>query len=89
MLKIRLRRVGAKKKPSYRLVVADVRAPRDGAFVDIVGHYNPLTDPETIVVQEEKVLHWLQQGAQPTETTARLLGKAGVLEKFKLAKEKS
>jgi small subunit ribosomal protein S16 len=89
MLKIRLRRVGAKKKPSYRLVVADVRAPRDGAFVDIIGHYDPQTDPETIVVQEEKALHWLEQGAKPTDTTARLLGKAGILEKFKLAKEKS
>jgi len=89
MLKIRLRRVGGKKKPSYRLVVADVRSPRDGAFVDIVGHYNPLTDPETVVVKEEKALHWLQKGAQPTETTARLLGKAGVMEKFKLVKEKS
>ena len=89
MLKIRLRRVGAKKKPSYRLVVADVRAPRDGAFVDIVGHYNPLTDPETIVIQEEKTLHWLKQGAKPTDTTARLLDKAGILEKFKLVKEKS
>jgi len=89
MLKIRLRRVGAKKKPSYRLVVADIRAPRDGAFVDIVGHYDPLTDPETIIIQEEKVLHWLKQGAKPTDTTARLLGKAGILEKFKLVKEKS
>ena len=88
MLKIRLRRVGAKKKPSYRLVVADIRAPRDGAFIDIVGHYDPLTDPETIVVKEEKALYWLQQGAQPTNTTARLLDKAGVLEKFKLVKEK-
>ncbi len=89
MLKIRLRRVGAKKKPSYRLVVADVRAPRDGAFVDIIGHYDPMTDPETVVIQEEKALHWLSQGAKPTDTTARLLGKAGILEKFKLAKEKS
>lgn len=89
MLKIRLRRIGAKKKPSYRLVVADVRAPRDGAFIDILGHYDPLTDPETIVVKEEKALHWLQQGAKPTDTTARLLDKAGILEKFKLVKEKS
>lgn len=89
MLKIRLRRVGAKKKPSYRLVVADVRSPRDGAFVDIVGHYDPLTDPETIVIKEEKALHWLKQGAQPTDTTTRLLDKAGILEKFKLVKEKS
>ena len=89
MLKIRLRRVGAKKKPSYRLVVADVRAPRDGAFVDIVGHYDPRTEPETIVVEEDKALHWLKQGAKPTDTTARLLNKAGVMEKFKLVKEKS
>jgi small subunit ribosomal protein S16 len=89
MLKIRLRRVGAKKRPSYRLVVADIRAPRDGAFVDIIGHYNPLTDPETIVIKEEKALHWLRQGAKPTDTTARLLGKAGILEKFKPVKEKS
>ena len=89
MLKIRLRRVGAKKQPSYRLVVADIRAPRDGAFVEIIGHYNPMTEPETIVIEEEKALHWLRQGAQPTETTARLLGKAGILEKFKPAKEKA
>ena len=89
MLKIRLRRVGAKKKPSYRLVVADVQAPRDGAFLEIIGHYDPLTDPETIVVKEDKALHWLQEGAIPTNTTARLLKKAGVLEKFKTVKEKS
>ena len=89
MLKIRLRRVGGKKKPSYRLVVADIRAPRDGAFVDIIGHYNPLTDPATIVIKEEKALHWLKQGAKPTDTTARLLDKAGILDKFKLVKEKS
>jgi len=89
MLKIRLRRVGAKKKPSYRLVVADARAPRDGAFIEIIGHYDPLTDPETMVIKEEKALHWLKQGAKPTDTTARLLDKAGILEKFKLVKEKS
>jgi len=88
MVKIRLRRVGAKKKPSYRLVVADVRAPRDGAFIDIIGHYNPLTDPETVVIDEEKARHWLGQGAQPTDTTARLLTKAGIIEKPKLNKEK-
>ena len=88
MVKIRLRRVGARKKPSYRLVVADVRAPRDGAFIDIIGHYNPLTDPETVVIDEEKARHWLGQGAQPTDTTARLLTKAGIIEKPKLNKEK-
>ena len=88
MLKIRLRRTGAKKKPSYRLVAADARAPRDGAFVDIIGHYNPLTDPETVVINEEKALHWLSKGAQPTDTAARLLTKAGIMEKSKLVKEK-
>ena len=89
MLKIRLRRVGAKKQPAYRLVVADARSPRDGAFVNIIGHFNPLTDPETIVIDEEKALHWLGHGAQPTDTAARLLAKAGIMEKFKLVKEKS
>ena len=83
MVKIRLRRVGAKKKPSYRLVIADSRAPRDGAFIEIIGHFNPLTDPETLVVNEEKALHWLSQGAQPTVTAARLLTKAGIIEKTK------
>ena len=81
--------MGAKKKPSYRLVVADSRAPRDGAFISIIGHYNPLTDPETIVIDEEKALSWLRQGAQPTDTAARLLSKAGIMEKFKNIKEKT
>lgn len=86
MVKIRLRRVGAKKKPSYRVVVADSRAPRDGGFIEILGHYNPLTDPETVVIDEEKALHWLSQGAQPTATTARLLSKTGIMEKFNLSR---
>jgi len=81
--------MGAKKKPSYRLVVADSRAPRDGAFISIIGHYNPLTDPETVVIDEEKALSWLRQGAQPTDTAARLLSKAGIMEKFKSIKEKT
>ena len=89
MVKIRLRRVGAKKKPSYRLVAADSRSPRDGAFIDILGHYNPLTDPETIVINEEKALSWLRQGAQPTATAARLLIKAGIMDNFKTPKEKA
>ncbi|MFC1932658.1 30S ribosomal protein S16 [Chloroflexota bacterium] len=88
MVKIRLRRVGAKNRPSYRLVVADSRAPRDGAFISIIGHYNPLTDPETVVIDEEKALRWLRQGAQPTATAARLLSKAGIIEKFKTIEEK-
>ena len=88
MVKIRLRRVGAKNSPSYRLVAADSRSPRDGAFITIIGHYNPLTDPETVAIDEEKALHWLSQGAQPTATDARLLSKAGIMEKFKTIKEK-
>ena len=87
MVKIRLRRVGAKKKPSYRVVVADVRTARNGAFIEIIGHYDPLTEPATLVINEEKALHWLQEGAQPTTTAARLLSKAGVMEKFKNVKE--
>ena len=89
MVKIRLRRVGAKNKPSYRIVVADSRAPRDGAFINIIGQYNPLTEPETVVIDEEKALYWLGQGAQPTVTAARLLSKMGVIEKFKTIKEKT
>ena len=89
MVKIRLRRVGSKKKPSYRLVVADARAPRDGAFINILGYYNPLTDPETVVIDEEKALNWIRQGAQPTATAARLLSKVGVTEKFEPIKEKT
>ena len=89
MVKIRLRRTGAKKRSSYRLVVADVRSPRDGAFIQVIGHYNPLTDPETIVIDEEKALQWLRQGAQPTATAARLLSKTGIMEKFKTNKEKT
>jgi small subunit ribosomal protein S16 len=86
LVKIRLRRVGAKKKPSYRLVVADSRAPRDGAFIEVIGHYNPLTNPATIIVDSEKALSWLSQGAQPTATASRLLLKAGVTQPPKPAK---
>lgn len=76
-------RVGAKKQPSYRIVVADSRAARDGAFVDQVGHYNPRTDPPTIVVDEEKALKWLRQGAQPSEAVERMFKKTGTLERVK------
>ena len=89
MVKIRLRRVGAPKKPSYRIVIADSRASRNGAFISTIGHYNPLTDPETVVIDEEKALYWLKNGAQPTDTAARLLAKAGAMEKFKATKEKT
>jgi small subunit ribosomal protein S16 len=88
MLRIRLRRTGAKKYPSYRVVIADSRSARDGAFVEIIGNYDPMTNPETIFIKEDRALHWLSKGAQPSETTARLLGKAGIMEKFKPVKEK-
>jgi small subunit ribosomal protein S16 len=89
LVKIRLRRTGTRKRPSYRVVVTDARAPRDGAFIATIGHYKPLTDPETVVIDEEKALNWLRQGAQPTATTARLLAKLGIMEKFKATKEKT
>ena len=82
MVKIRLRRVGTRNKPMYRVVVADHRSPRDGDFIEIIGHYNPLTEPETFAVDEEKALKWLKHGAKPTETVSRLLSKAGVMDKF-------
>jgi len=77
--------VGTRNKPMYRVVVADHRSPRDGAFIEVIGHYNPLTEPETFVVDEEKALKWLRHGAKPTDTTSRLLSKAGVMDKFKPA----
>lgn len=83
MVKIRLSRVGRKKKPSYRVVVADSRAPRDGAFIEIIGHYDPLVDPPAVTIDEEKALKWLRQGAQPTEAVARLLDKLGIPERLK------
>jgi small subunit ribosomal protein S16 len=71
--KIRLARVGSKKNPIYRVVVADSRSPRDGRFIEIVGRYNPQTDPSTIEFDEDKVKDWLSKGAQPTDPVARLL----------------
>jgi small subunit ribosomal protein S16 len=79
MLKIRLRRTGAKKQPSYRLVVAESTAPRDGTFLEILGHYNPLTEPATVHLKEDRVKEWLQRGALPTERVERLLKQQGVL----------
>lgn len=79
MLKIRLRRVGAKGKPGYRVVVAEARAPRDGRFIEIIGHYNPLTDPSTISIDGEKALRWLKMGAQPTPRVAKLLNQNGLV----------
>jgi small subunit ribosomal protein S16 len=82
MVKIRLRRVGRKHRPIYRVVVADSRSPRDGKFIEIIGHYNPLTDPATFDINEEKALKWLSYGAQPTDTVYSLLRKLGIIDKF-------
>ena len=79
MIKLRLRRTGAKKRPSYRIVAAEHSSPRDGRFIEIIGHYNPLTEPATVVVNDERAKHWLSVGAQPTETVAGLLRRAGVI----------
>ena len=73
MLKIRLRRTGARHQPSYRVVVADSRAARDGAFIDYLGHYNPRTDPPTISIDQGKVKKWIGVGAQPTDSVKQLL----------------
>jgi small subunit ribosomal protein S16 len=79
MLKIRLRRTGAKKQPHYRVVVAESTAPRDGTFLENLGHYNPLTTPTTFVIKEERVREWLRRGAQPTDRVARLLSGQGIV----------
>ncbi|HWR22532.1 MAG TPA: 30S ribosomal protein S16 [Feifaniaceae bacterium] len=80
MLKIRLRRMGAKKAPFYRIVVADSRAPRDGAFVEEIGYYNPISNPVQIVVENEKAADWMKKGAQPTDTVRALLKKSGAIQ---------
>ena len=81
-VRIRLQRHGRKKRPFYRLVAADARAQRDGAFLERLGYYDPLTDPADIVIDEDKALKWLRRGAQPTDTAKRLLSKRGILMKF-------
>ena len=79
MVKIRLRRMGAKKAPYYRIVVADSRSPRDGRCIEEIGSYNPLTEPATITIDAEKAQQWIKNGAQPTDTVKALLKKASVL----------
>ena len=74
---IRLRRTGRTKKPAYRVVVADSRAPRDGRFIEVIGHYNPLTDPPTIDIKLDKASEWIKKGAQPSNTVRILLARAG------------
>ena len=81
MVKIRLRRMGAKKQPTYRFVVADSRSPRDGKFIEILGHYNPRTEPKTLEVDEAKAKEWLAKGAQPSETVRRLFAEKGIMDR--------
>lgn len=82
MVKIRLRRMGAKKQPSYRVVVADSTSPRDGRFIETIGHYNPLTDPLTVHIDEARAVHWLRTGAQPTEPVAKMLRDLGIMDRL-------
>ena len=81
MMKIRLRRMGAKKQPTYRFVVADSRSPRDGKFIEILGHYNPRTEPKTVEVNADKAKEWISKGAQPTETVRRLFAEKGIMDR--------
>jgi small subunit ribosomal protein S16 len=87
MVKIRLRRAGAKKKPTYRVVIADARSPRDGRFIEIIGHYNPRTEPSIFEVHEDRALHWLSVGAQPTDVVRKLLMNKGTLDRFARLKQ--
>ena len=81
-VKIRLKRMGAKKAPCYRVIVADSRSPRDGRFIDTIGTYNPLTTPAEIKLNEESAIKWLNNGAIPTDTVKNLFSKAGIMEKY-------
>src|SRR5438876_12259931 len=85
-VKIRLKRVGKKKAPSYRVVVADSRSPRDGRIIENIGWYNPLVEPSAIHINEDKALNWLKNGAQPTESVTSLLKRTGILARFEQAK---
>jgi small subunit ribosomal protein S16 len=80
-VKIRLKRMGAKKKPFYRIVVADSRSPRDGRFIEEIGYYNPLTDPKTVKIDDEKAIKWLNNGAKPTDIVDKLFRENGIYEK--------
>ena len=87
-VKIRLNRMGAKKNPFYRIVVADSRAARDGRFIEVIGNYDPSQQPAVVNVDEAKVLDWMNKGAQPTDTVKNLLSKQGIMAKFADAKAK-
>jgi small subunit ribosomal protein S16 len=87
MVRIRLRRIGLKGQPTYRIVAADKEAPRDGRFLEILGVYNPRTNPATIKLNEDRIYHWMKNGAQPTESAAQVLKSAGTLERFERFKK--
>ena len=86
-VKLRLKRMGSKQKPFYRVVAADSRSPRDGRFIETVGTYNPIKNEDNLTINEEKALYWLNNGAQPTDTVKNILSKAGVWAKFKNTKK--
>ena len=87
-VKIRLKRMGAKKAPFYRVIVADSRSPRDGRFIDTIGTYNPIPAEYEVKIDEEKALYWLSNGAQPTDTVKNLLSKKGIMTKYAESKTK-
>ncbi|NLL36767.1 MAG: 30S ribosomal protein S16 [Fretibacterium sp.] len=87
-VRIRLSRHGKKKAPFYRLVVADSRSPRDGQFIELIGTYNPMTEPAAVAINEERALYWLSVGALPSDTARGLLKKEGIWEKFEVNKSK-
>ena len=86
-VKIRLKRLGQKKAPFYRIVVADERSPRDGKFIEEIGYYNPVSQPKQVKINDEKAVKWLSNGAQPTDTVKTLLVNNGVMEKFEASKK--
>ena len=87
MVRIRLRRIGLKGQPTYRIVAADKESPRDGRFLEILGFYNPRTDPATIHVKEERAYHWMKNGALPTESVERVFKSAGLMDRFERFKK--
>ena len=87
MVRIRLRRVGLKGQPSYRIVAADKEAPRDGRFLEILGFYNPRTNPATLTMKEDRIYHWMKNGALPTESVAQIFKSVGTLDRFERLKK--
>lgn len=87
MVRIRFRRIGLKGQPSYRIVAADKEAPRDGRFLEILGFYNPRTEPSTLTIKEDRIYHWMKNGALPTESVGQVFKSAGVLDRFERFKK--